>query len=102
MATSTVTDFADAVQEQVTSGIKQAQEINLAALEVVRDFAALFQSSKASMNGLGTLSLPKGLPNPTKVIDQAYGFASKLLELQHDYAVRLVEAVTPPTAAEKS
>ena len=37
---STVTDFTDAVQEQVTSGIKQAQEINIAAIEVARDFAA--------------------------------------------------------------
>lgn len=98
---STVTDFADAIQEQVTSGIKQAQEINLAAIEVARDFAALFQPTKGSgLNGL-SLGLPKGVPSPTKVIDQAYDFASKLLDLQHDYAVRIVEALTP-TAAEKS
>jgi hypothetical protein len=89
MAT-TVADFADAVQEQVTSGIKQAQEINLAALEVARDFAALFQPAKGSM------ALPKGVPSPTKVIDQAYDFCGKMLELQHDYAVRIVEALTPP------
>ena len=94
MAT-TVTDFTDAVQEQVTSGIKQAQEINLAALEVARDFAALFQPAK------GSLGLPKGVPSPTKVIDQAYDFAGKMLELQHDYAVRIVEALTP-MVAEKS
>lgn len=93
---TTVTDFTDAVQEQVTSGIKQAQEINLAALEVARDFAALFQPGK------GTVSLPKGLPNPTKVVDQAYDFAGKILELQHDYAVRLLEAMTPVAVAEKS
>jgi hypothetical protein len=95
MAT-TVTDFADAVQEQVTSGIKQAQEINLAALEVARDFAALFQPTK------GSFALPKGVPAPTKVLDQAYDFAGKLLELQHDYAVRIVEAMTPATVVEKS
>ena len=95
MAT-TVTDFADAVQEQVTSGIKQAQEINLAALEVARDFAALFQPTK------GTLSLPKGVPNAAKVVDQAYDFAGKLLELQHDYAVRIVDAMTPAGVPEKS
>jgi hypothetical protein len=94
MAT-TVTDFTDAVQEQMTSGIKQAQEINLAALEVARDFAALFQPGK------GTVALPKGLPSPTKVVDQAYGFAGKLLELQHDYTVRLLEAMTPVAVAEK-
>jgi hypothetical protein len=95
MAT-TVSDFADAVQEQVTSGIKQAQEINLAALEVVRDFSALFQPTK------GSFTLPKGVPSPTKVIDQAYDFAGRLLELQHDYAVRIVEAMTPASVAEKS
>ena len=99
MAT-TVTDFADAVQEQVTSGIKQAQEINLAALEVVRDFTALFQPTNGSKS-MG-LELPKGMPSPTKVIDQAYGFAGKLLELQHDYVVRVIEAMTPPSVAEKS
>ena len=102
MAT-TVTDFTDAVQDQMTSGIKQAQEINIAALEVARDFAALFQPKNGS---LSLPTLPKGMPgmpNPTKVIDQAYGFAGKLLELQHDYAVRLVEALTPATlAVEKS
>ncbi|MEA2618556.1 MAG: hypothetical protein QOE72_4339 [Chloroflexota bacterium] len=97
--TSTVTDFADAVQEQVTSGIKQAQEINLAAVEVCRDFAALFQPSK---NGIVLPSLPKGMPNPTKAIDQVYDFAGKILELQHDYAVRLVEAMTPVVVVEKS
>ena len=97
---STVTDFTDAVQEQVTSGIKQAQEINIAALEVARDFAALFQPKNGSALPLPTL--PKGLPSPTKVIDQAYGFAGKLLELQHDYAVRIVEAMTPPGVTEKS
>jgi hypothetical protein len=95
MAT-TVSDFAEAVQEQVTSGIRQAQEINLAAFEVVRDFAALFQPTK------GTLTLPKGVPSATKVIDQAYDFAGKLLELQHDYAVRMVEAMTPHSVAEKN
>ena len=95
MAT-TVADFAEAVQEQVTSGLKQAQEINLAAVEVARDFAALFQPARG--NGLG---LPKGVPSPTKMIDQAYDFAGKLLDLQHDYAVRIVEALTP-TVAEKS
>jgi hypothetical protein len=97
MAT-TATDFAEAVQDQFTSGIKQAQEINLAALEVVRDFAALFQPTKGSYN----LNLPNGVPSATKVIDQAYDFVGKLLELQHDYAVRMVEAMTPATAAEKS
>ena len=96
MAT-TVTDFSEAIQEQVTSGIKQAQEINLAAIEVARDFAALFQPTKA-----GSLTLPKGLPNPSKVIDQAYGFAGKLLDLQHDYAVRMLEAMTPANGSEKS
>jgi hypothetical protein len=100
---STVTDFTDAVQEQVTSGIKQAQEINIAALEVARDFAALFQPKNGSSMTLPSLpGLPKGLPNPTKVIDQAYGFAGKLLELQHDYAVRIVEAMTPAGVTEKS
>jgi hypothetical protein len=90
-----ITDFADAVQEQVTGGVKKAQEIHLAAFEVARDFAALFLPAR------GTLTLPKGLPAPTKVIDQAYDLAGKLLELQHDYAVRVVKAMTPPVA-EKS
>jgi hypothetical protein len=99
---STVTDFTDAVQEQVTSGIKQAQEINIAALEVVRDFSALFQPKNGTMSLPSLPGLPKGMPNPTKVIDQAYGFAGKLLELQHDYAVRIVEAMTPAGVTEKS
>jgi len=84
-----ITDFADALQEQVTSGIKQAQEIHLAALEVARDFAALFQPTERGY------SLPKGFPDATKVVDQVYGFAGKMLDLQHDYAVRVLEALAP-------
>jgi hypothetical protein len=79
MATATLTDFADAVQEQVTSGVKQAQDINLAAIEVVRDFAAIFQPSRGA-----TVALPK------------------MLELQHDYTVRMLEALTPVTVADRS
>ncbi|MEA2672372.1 MAG: hypothetical protein QOG45_2592 [Chloroflexota bacterium] len=97
MATATLTDFADAVQEQVTSGVKQAQDINLAAIEVVRDFAAIFQPSRGA-----TVALPKGMPSPTKVVDKVYGFAGKMLELQHDYTVRMLEALTPVTVADRS
>jgi hypothetical protein len=97
MATATLTDFADAVQEQVTSGVKQAQDINLAAIEVARDFAALFQPSKG-----GSIALPKGMPSPTTVVDKAYGFAGRMLELQHDYTVRMLEALTPVTVDNRS
>jgi hypothetical protein len=85
----TITDFTEAVQEHVTSGIKQAREINLAALEVARDYADLLQPANGSHDA------PRGMPDPMRMIDQAYDFAGKLLELQRDYACRVVEALTP-------
>jgi hypothetical protein len=86
---ATMSDFTEALQEQVASGVKQAQEINVAVLEAARDFAGLFQSVQ------GDHGDSKRMPDGTKLIDEMYGFAGRLLELQHDYAVRVVEALTP-------
>jgi len=98
------TDFVDILSEQVTSGIDQAQELNLATLEVARAFAALFEPlmpldlrPKAS----GYL-IPKAAPGATSVIDEVYSLAGKVLDLQHDHLVRVAESMTLPAPAEKS
>ena len=86
---ATLSDFTETVQEQWASGIKQVQEINVAVLEAARDVAGLFQSVQ------GGHGEPRRMPDGTKIVDEIYGFAGRLLELQHDYTVRLVEAMTP-------
>jgi hypothetical protein len=91
---ATIADMADALQEQVTSGVRQAQEINLAALEVARDFAALFAPARRDGRDREVV---KDVPDVTRVIDQVYGFAGQMLELQHDYAVRAWETLWPVT-----
>ena len=95
-----MTDFADALAVQMASGFEQAQEINLAALEVVRAFAALFQPDMSA--AAGPYSLPDGFPSATSAVDQVYGFAAEVLGLQHDYLVRAAETMTPPSSAQNS
>ena len=95
-----MTDFAEALAVQMTSGFEQAQEMNLAALEVFRAFSALFQPEMGA--AAGPYTLPDGVPSATSAIDQVYGFAAEVLGLQHDYLVRAAQTMTPPSSAKNS
>lgn len=89
-------DLADVLNEQVMSGISQATEIQLAAIEVARALAALLQPD------MSTDVLSESLSSATRLIDQTYSLAGELLSLRHDHLVRVVEAMTPPAVPEKS
>ena len=92
------TDFGDILSEQMTSGIDRAREINLAVLEVARAFTALLQPDMSTgvRSEASPFALPVvGTPSAIDAIDQAFNFAGRMLDLQHDYVVRIAEAMMP-------
>ncbi|HLG69756.1 MAG TPA: hypothetical protein VK009_04955 [Chloroflexota bacterium] len=76
---SAYAQLAAQAQEQWFAGFKQL----LAAQEQVWTAAKEGRSVAAE------------LPTPAEVVENSFGFASRALELQKEYALRLVGAVTP-------
>lgn len=77
-------------EEQLLANIKQAQELNLAAVGVMRALGRFAVPPQAeAMVGDVTAQA-------TAVADRALDFTSKLMELQRDYAARLVAEVGAP------
>jgi hypothetical protein len=74
MATTEFTSGVAQLQEQALNTLKQAQDANVRALVAA---TAAF--------------------DPAEIVEQTYGFAGKVLELQKDYALRLAHAVSPGT-----
>ena len=101
------TDFVDVLSEQVTSGMGQAREINLAVLEVARAFTALLRpdiSASVPLDGstFAFPAFPQGIPSATDAIDQVFRFAGMVLELQHEYLVRVAETMMPSAPIERA
>lgn len=76
----------DSAEEQLLANIKQAQELNLAAVGVVRALAQFAVPPQAE----GVV----GLDSAQGAVDRSFEFSSKLMELQRDYAARLLAQVS--------
>ncbi|MGZ3497329.1 MAG: hypothetical protein ACXWNK_16325 [Vulcanimicrobiaceae bacterium] len=93
-------DFAEYVsklQEQSLSAVKQAQDVNLAAL-------ASWRQQMAAVPGFKQLSTPDNVPSAAKAIELGFGFVSRLLDLQKQYMLKAAEifVAAQKDAAEKT
>lgn len=82
-------ELIDSAEEQLLANIRQAQELNLAAVGLMR--------------ALGTATIPPQAENVAGVadaqaaaVDRSFQFTSKLIELQREYAARLMAEVGAP------
>jgi hypothetical protein len=83
-------ELLESAEEQLLANIKQAQELNLAAVGVMRALGKFAVPPQAeAMAGEVT-------GQATAAADRALDFTSKLMELQRDYAARLVAEVGAP------
>jgi hypothetical protein len=70
------------VQEQYTQVVQQSQEAVLAAVD---------SWTRTVQDAAGRLPVTPSGADPTKVIDQVFDFAGKMLEMQRDFAKNLVK-----------
>ena len=90
MATKTAdptTVFTDAV----IAGVKQTQEVAFSGITMWVDFAG----KAFTLPELDALPFVDQLPSPKAVVESSFGFAEELLVTQKDFALKVVDAVTP-------
>ena len=81
--------------EAVIAGVKQGQELAFSGITLWIDFAG----KAFSMPELEALPFVDQLPSPKAVVESSFGFAEELLGTQKDFAIKVVDAVTPKKAA---
>ena len=81
------TVFTDAV----IAGVKQTQELAYSGITMWADFAG----KAFTMPELDALPFVDQLPSPKDVLESSFGFAEELLSTQKDFAIKVVDAVTP-------
>jgi hypothetical protein len=89
------TDPTAVFTEAILAGVKQTQELAFSGLTLWVDFAG----KAFSMPELDGLPFVEQLPNPKTVIESSFGFAEDLLGTKKDFAIKVVEVVTPKKSA---
>ncbi len=85
------TVFTDAV----IAGVKQGQELAFTGITTWIDFAG----KAFTMPELDSMPFVESLPTPKAVVESSFGFAEELLSTQKDFAMKVVEAMTPKKTA---
>jgi hypothetical protein len=73
----------DDVQEQVLDAVRTGQDAIIDAVKTVTD----------RLPSLPELPYADRLPAPGVVVDRAFGYAEQVIEAQHEFAKKLVEAL---------
>jgi len=90
MATKTV-DPTAVFTDAVIAGVKQSQEVAFSGISLWMDFAG----KAFTLPELESIPFVDQLPNAKAVVESSFGFAEELLTTQKDFAVKVVDAVTP-------
>jgi hypothetical protein len=83
-------ELIDSAEEQLLANIKQAQELNLAAVGVMRALAKFAVPPEAEE------IVGEANAQATAAASRSLEFTSKLMELQRDFATRLMAEVGAP------
>ena len=86
---ATATDMIISLEDQVLETVKQGQE---AVVKAVRTWA---DASKNLIPDLPPLPFADQLPNTTEIIENAFGFADKLLASQREFVAAILDAAKP-------
>ena len=86
---STVTETTKASQDQILKTVKQSQQA------VVEAVAAWAKAVESIVPPVPPMPVTDELPKPEAVIDNAFDFASKLLDAQHKFAINVLQAAAP-------
>lgn len=75
---NTYTEFLEKAQAEFLTGLKQAQELNVKAIESVTE---LFNK-----NGTTT-----ELPTPAQIVERTFAFTNEVLEARKQYMLKLAD-----------
>ena len=90
MATKTA-DPTAVFTDAVIAGVKQSQEMAYNGITMWMDFAG----KAFTMPEMDSLPFVDQLPDPKAVVESSFGFAEDLLSTQKDFALKVVDAMTP-------
>jgi hypothetical protein len=93
MATTKTTDPTAVFTDAVIAGVKQSQEVAFSGISLWMDFAG----KAISLPELEALPFVDQLPSAKAVLESGFGFAEELLVTQKDFALKVVDAITPAT-----
>jgi len=82
------------VQDEVLTAVKQIQDASLAGFHTIRENAAGYM-------GKSPAAVIDNMPNPTQVIENAFGFTAQILELQKGFALKVAESMANAAKSEK-
>jgi len=94
MATKT-TDPTTVFTDAVIAGVKQGQEVAFSGISLWIDIAG----KAFTLPELESLPFVDQLPDPKSLVESSFGFAEELLGTQKDFALKVVDAVTPAKKA---
>jgi enoyl-CoA hydratase/carnithine racemase len=78
-------EFVGKAQAEFLSGLKQAQELNIATLASLKDLMA-------SVPKIETADAASAkLPSPVQVVEQTFAFTNQVLEARKAYMLKLAE-----------
>jgi hypothetical protein len=86
---TTLTEAAKASQDQILAAVQQSQQA------VVEAMAAWAKAIENVAPPVPAIPGADELPKPEAVVDNAFDFASKLLDAQHEFARSLLAAAAP-------
>lgn len=75
---NTYTEFLEKAQAEFLGGLKQAQELNVKAIESVTE---LFKQNGATAT----------LPTPAQIVERTFAFTNDVLEARKQYMLKLAE-----------
>ncbi len=75
---NTYTEFVTQAQTEFLNGLKQAQDLNLKALESV---TALFKQNDTTAT----------LPTPAQIVERTFAFTNQVLEARKEYLLKLTD-----------
>ena len=90
MATKTA-DPTAVFTDAVIAGVKQGQEVAFNGITMWMEFAG----KAFTMPELDSVPFMDQLPDPKAVVESSFGFVEDLLATQKDFAVKVVDVVTP-------
>lgn len=92
MATKTA-DPSTVFTDAVIAGVKQGQELAFSGISIWADFAG----KAFTLPEMDSMPFVDSLPSPKALLESTFAFAEELLSTQKDFAIKVVEAVTPAT-----